>query len=128
VGKGFAFGTVAAGGYYGAGSKLLWTGSDGEVNRAGFMASYTSPDLTLDLPGLQKLSLLADLATGKNWMGAVGGGVAIYFTPSIDLITGPVFFLDGDYYKGGYGTDFMWTFQIDVDFDLMRKPPAPAKT
>jgi hypothetical protein len=128
VGKAFPFGTVAAGGYYGAGSKLLWTGSDGEVHRAGFMASYTSPDLVLDLPGLQKLNLLADLSTGKNWMGAVGGGLAIYFTPAIDLITGPVFFLDGDYYKGGYGTDVLWTFQIDVDFDLMKKPPAAPKT
>ncbi len=118
---------MAVGGYYGAGSKLLWTGSDGDVNRAGFMASYTSPDLVLDLPGLQKLNLLADLATGKNWMGAVGGGLAVYFTPAIDLITGPVFFLDGDYYEGGYGTDFMWTVQIDVDFDLRKKPPAPAE-
>jgi hypothetical protein len=121
VGKTFFFGAISAGGYYGAGSKALWTGSDG-VSRAGLMASYVSPDLVVNLPGLQKVNFAADISTGKNWFGAVGGGAVLYFTPAIDLITGPVWFLDGDYYKGAYGTDFMWTFQVDVDVDLMKKP------
>jgi hypothetical protein len=120
VGKAFKFGTVALGGYYGAGSEVLWTGSDGE-ERAGLMASYTSPDFVLDLPGLQKVVFAADLSTGQNWFGAVGGGAAFYFTPSVSLLTGPVWFLDGDYYEATYGTDFMWTFQLDVDFDLIKK-------
>jgi hypothetical protein len=127
LGKTLPFGTVAVGGYYGAGSKLLWTGSDGKVNRAGFMASYTSPDIAVNVPGLQKVNFLGDIATGKNWMGAVGGGVALYFTPAIDLITGPVWFLDQDYYKSAYGTDFMWTVQVDVDIDVIKKPPEAPK-
>jgi hypothetical protein len=126
VGKAFGFGTVAVGGYYGAGSKALWTGSSGE-ERTGLMASYTSPDWNLNLPGLQKIDFVIDGATGKNWFGAVAPGAVIYFTPAIDLITGPVFFLDGDYYKATTGTDMMWTFQLDVDFDLIKKP-APAKS
>ena len=120
LGKAFSLGTVAVGGYYGLGSEVLWTGSDGEA-RGGFMASYTSPDLVVGLPGLNKLVFGADLATGKNWFGAAGGGVALYFTPSVSLLTGPVFFLDGDYADATYGTDFMWTFQLDVDIDLARK-------
>jgi len=117
----FPFGTVGAGVYYGAGSKLLWTNSDGDVQRLGVMGSYVSPDFVLDLPGLQKVVFAADLATGKNWFGAVGGGAALYFTPAVSLLTGPVWFLDGDLYEAGYGTDFMWTVQLDIDFDLMKK-------
>ncbi len=121
VGKGFKAGTVAVGGYYGAGSKLLWTGSGG-LQRAGVMASYTSPDVVLDLPGLQKVVFLLDGASGKNVMGAVAPGIQLNFTPAIDLITGPVFFLDQKAAKATWGTDWMWSFQIDVDFDLIRKP------
>jgi hypothetical protein len=129
LGKAFAFGTVAVGGYYGAGSKLLWTGSDGKANRAGSMASYTSPDLVLDLTGLQKVNLVADLATGKNWFGGVGVGVGLYFTPSIDVLTGPVWFLDQDLAKGTYGASTVWSVQLDVDFDLRpARPAAPAKS
>jgi hypothetical protein len=117
-------GAVAIGGYYGAGSKLLWTGSDGNVNRAGFMASWTSPDIKIGRPGLDKLIFLADFASGKNWMGAVGGGLGLYFTPAIDILTGPVVFLDKDFYDAAAGTNFLWTVQLDVDVDFaMPTPP-----
>ncbi|GAO04050.1 hypothetical protein [Anaeromyxobacter sp. PSR-1] len=121
LGKTTPLGILGVGGYYGAGSKALWTGSDGDVNRAGFMASWVSPDVTVNLPGLQKIIFLADVATGKNWMGAAGGGIGLYFTPAIDVLTGPVFFLDQDYYKGATGTDWMWTVQLDVDVELLAK-------
>lgn len=114
------FGTLAVGGYYGAGSEVLWTGTDG-VARGGFMASYVSPEIQVGLPGLQKIALAADVSTGKNWFGAVGAGAAIYFTPAVALITGPVFFLDKDLYKATTGTDFMWTAQVDVDVELFKK-------
>lgn len=107
-------GTLAAGGYYGAGSEALWTGSGGE-ERAGFMASYASPELKVGLPGLEKVVLLADVATGENWFGAVSGAVALYFNSNVSLLTGPVFFLDSDYYSALGQPDFMWTAQLDVD-------------
>ena len=124
--KATPYGSIGAGLYTGLGSKALWTGSNGKVNRSGVMFSYVSPDLVIDRPGLNKIDFTADLATGKNAFGAVGGGVVIYFTPAIDLITGPVWFLDSKLYKANAGTDFMWTFQIDVDFDLMKPPPKKA--
>ncbi len=120
LGKTTPYGILGAGAYYGAGSKALWTGTDGEA-RTGFMASYVTPDIATHLPGLDKVVFLADLATGKNWLGAAGAGVGLYFTPAIALLTGPVFFLDRDYYKSVYGTDWMWTFQLDVDMAFGKK-------
>jgi hypothetical protein len=119
LGKTTPVGLVGVGGYYGAGSEVLWTGSDGEA-RAGFTASWVSPDIKIGAPGLDKIVFLADVATGKNWLGAVGGGIGIYFTPAIDILTGPVFFLDRDYYEASYGTDWLWSVQLDVDFDLVK--------
>jgi hypothetical protein len=130
VGK---FGTFTVGGYYGAGSKILWTGSDGKVNRGGFEGSYVSPDIVIDVTGLNKLVVMGDIATGRNWYGAISFGLEAYFTPAVGVITGPVFFQDTDLYKaaptlsGGKGSDWMWTMQLDVDFDLRPKPPPAAE-
>ncbi len=115
LGKSFPIGTIAVGGYYGAGSKLLWTNSAGGEERAGFMGSYTSPDIKIGLPGLEKIVVAADYASGKNWFGAAAGALVIYFNSNIDLLTGPVWFTDRTLYKTAYGSDFMWTFQLDVD-------------
>jgi len=132
IGKTFFFGAITVGGYYGVGEEALWLGSNGSVNRAGFIGSYVTPDIVLDLKGLYKINFFADVQTGKNAFGAVGGGVGIYFTPSIDILTGPVFFLD----KGvqppydGVGSSFMWSVQLDVDIDFApapKAPPAPAE-
>ncbi len=120
LGKTLPFGTVGLGGYYGAGSALLWTGSDAKVNRAGFMASYVSPDLKIGLPGLEKVVLSADYASGTNWFGAVAAAASFYFTSNVSLLTGPVYFLDGDLYKAAYKTDFMWTAQLDVDIPFRK--------
>lgn len=120
LGKTTPAGIFGVGGYYGAGSELLWTGSEGE-ERTGFMASWVSPDIKIGAPGLDKIVFLADVSTGKNWLGAVGGGIGLYFTPAIDILTGPVFFLDKDYYSANYGTDWLWSVQLDVDFDLAKK-------
>lgn len=119
VSKATPIGTLAVGGYYGAGSEILWTGSDGEA-RAGFMASYASPEIAVGLPGLEKVVFLADVSTGKNWLGGVGAGVALYFNSNVSLLTGPVFFLDSDLYEATLGTDFMWTAQLDVDLPLKK--------
>ncbi len=117
--KATPIGTLGVGGYYGAGSEALWTGSSG-VERAGFMASYVSPDIKVGLPGIDKLSVIADLATGDNWNGAVSGALAIYFTPNVSLLTGPVFFLDQDYYEAVYDQNWMWTAQLDVDIPFLK--------
>lgn len=119
LGKTTPIGLVGVGGYYGAGSEVLWTGSKGE-ERAGFMASWVSPDIKIGAPGLDKIIFLADVTTGNNWLGAVGGGIGLYFTPAIDVLMGPVFFLDKDFYASVGIPDWLWSVQLDVDFDLMK--------
>jgi hypothetical protein len=121
IGKTLPIGTVVVGGYYGAGSEKLWTGSDGSVNRVGLMASYTTPDVNIGLTGLYKINFFGDVQTGKNFYGAVGAGIGLYFTPAIDVLMGPVFFLDKDIQPGG--SSVLWSVQLDVDLDFS----APAK-
>ena len=109
-------GTLAVGGYHGLTRALYVLPSETGAAQTGFMASYTSPDIEIGLPGLRKVVVVADYASGNNYFGGGGAGLAIYFTPAIDLITGPVWFP-----RGAAATDFMWTFQIDVDVDLVKK-------
>jgi hypothetical protein len=112
-------GYVSAGAYTGAGSRVLWTGSDG-LARGGFMGAVSAPDLPVNLPGLKKIVPVADVMTGKNALGAAGGGLYLYFTDAIDVLTGPVFFFDGATQPGG--RRFLWTVQLDVDVTLFTRP------
>ncbi|WP_242338049.1 MULTISPECIES: hypothetical protein [Anaeromyxobacter] len=111
-------GTLAVGGYYGLNDKLLVDENGGKEN-AGFMASWTGPELKIGAPGLQKIVPSADVMTGKSALGAVGAGAAFYFTPSVALLTGPVFFLNSKVQPGG--SDWMWSFQLDADIELLAK-------
>jgi len=124
IGKTFFFGNLTAGGYYGAGGVgALWSDVDGApVTRGGFIGSYTSPDLVFDLKGLYKINFFADIQTGNNAFSAAGGGIGVFFTPSIDILTGPVFFLN-KYTQPGMST-MMWSVQLDVDIDFGAKEPA----
>jgi hypothetical protein len=112
-------GYLSAGGYYGAGSRILWLGSDGSENRAGFMGAVAAPDWNVNLPGLKKVVFVADVQTGENVFGAGGPGVYLYFTDSVDLLTGPVWFFDRDLQPGG--RNLLWTVQLDIDASLFRR-------
>jgi hypothetical protein len=132
VSKTVPVGTIVAGGYYGAGgADALWTSSDGNVHRAGVMGAFITPDIVLDLQGLKKINFFADVMSGKNAFGGGGPGVGLYFTPAIDILTGPIFFFDKALQPpvppAGEGSSMMWTVQLDVDIDFTRaSPPAPA--
>ena len=118
-------GYVAAGAFYGIGSTSLWTSSDGNENRAGFIGGIAAPDINVNIPGLKKIVAVADVQTGKNAMGAGGFGLYFYFTDTIDLLTGPVFFFDGDLQPGK--SSFLWTVQLDIDVTLFApKAAGPA--
>jgi len=124
-----AIGTLTAGGYYGLNDKLL-VSSTGVKHQAGLLAAWSSPDINVKLPGLDKIVLAADLQTGKNAFGAVGGGVYFYFTPAVDILVGPVYFFDKNATAqsvavGATKSDVLWTVQLDVDFDLRPAKPAP---
>ena len=112
-------GYIAAGVYHGAGSENLFTNSEGEVVRTGLLAGIFSPAINVGVTGLKKIHFTADVQTGKNVLGAGGVGVYFYFTDTIALLTGPVWFFDKTLQPGGRG--FLWTFQLDVDIPLGRK-------
>ncbi len=122
-------GTFAAGGYYGLNANLM-VSSTGGHQRGGFLGSWTSPDILLDLAGLRKINFIADVQTGRNAFGAWGAGMGVYFTDSIDVLTGPVFFFDPavttqlsgpGFPHGTARSRMLWTIQLDVDFDLRHK-------
>jgi len=114
-------GYLSVGGYYGLGTEKLFDGSDGKAHRAGFIGGVASPDIVVDKAWLKKIVLAADVQTGKNVFGAVGVSPSFYFTDSIALLTGPIFFLDKASQPNA--SNMMWTVQLDVDLSLL---PAPA--
>jgi hypothetical protein len=58
-----------------------------------------------------RLVVCADVATGKNFYGGDGGGIAWYFNENLSLLAGPVFFNDVPF-------NGQWKFstQLDVNF------------
>lgn len=114
-------GNLVLGAYYGLNDKLM-VSSDGKKQQGGLLAAWSSPDIVLNFPGLQKIVFLSDLQTGKNAFGAISGGIGLYFTPTIDILTGPVFFLDPKAAPSGpLHPDWLWTVQLDVDIDFKKK-------
>lgn len=85
-------------------------------NRQGFMVAYTRsfcPAKFCDGRDYFKWMFMADFASGKNTIGGGGFGFGYYFTPDIDIMTGPVFFNSAEI--NGY---WKWTVQIDISFTI----------
>ena len=87
------------------------------------MIGWISSDIPVGLTGLKKINLAADVQTGKNGLGAGGGGVYFYFNDYVDLLTGPVFYTDKALQPGG--KSMLWTLQLDVDIPLKEAPKTP---
>lgn len=117
LGMTLPIGAVGLGAYYGVNGKLM-ADETGAERQAGLMASWTSPDIEIGKPGLHKIVFLADAMTGKSAFGAIGAGIGLYFTPAIDLLAGPVFFLNRDVQPGT--AQWLFSVQLDVDVDLSR--------
>lgn len=107
-------GFASVGGYY-ALNEDLFRSVDGDVERSGLLAGWASP--AIDVPNIDKIMLTWDVQTGHNVLGATGGGLYLYFTPAIDLLTGPVFFFEKELQPGG--ASWMWSVQLDVDIDFL---------
>jgi hypothetical protein len=132
IGKTFApVGTLTVGFYTGKAEVDEATGyafglvdvkKDGTVKKdsTGFMGAYLSPDVAVGLPGLNKINFFADFQSGNNALGAWGAGIGLYFTPAIDILTGPIFFLNERTQPGA--AKMFWTVQLDVDVELLAKP------
>jgi hypothetical protein len=119
--------TVAIGGYYGLNSRF-YSDANGKKAQAGLLASVASPALKVGKV-IDSLQLIGDLQTGSNAFGAAGGALAVYFTPTVSVLTGPVFFFEKALQPGG--SEVMWTLQLDVDMpgipDLLKGATAAAK-
>ena len=110
-----AGGYIAAGFYHGI-SDALFTNSDGRLAKTGAMIGWMSPDIPIGLIGLKKITLTADVQTGKNALGGGGFGAYFFFNDYVSLLVGPVFFTDKQLQPGGAG--HLWTTQLDVDIPL----------
>ncbi|MFN7985116.1 MAG: hypothetical protein U0Q11_25010 [Vicinamibacterales bacterium] len=111
-------GYIAAGFYHGLSDTLFYS-SEGKKAQNGAIVGWASPDIKVDVTGLSKIVISADIQTGKNGFGGGGGGLTFYFNDYVALITGPVFFFDKNLQPGGQS--MMWTTQIDVDIPLGKK-------
>lgn len=116
--KSLPIGGYVSGGLYHSLSHTLMTNSEGRTVKTGAMFGYISPDIQIGRRGLKKISLAADIQTGKNVLGAWGGGVYLFFADNASLLIGPVFFLDKDLQPGG--SKYMWTAQLDIDLPMGR--------
>lgn len=120
VGKTFPkIGRLSAGPYIGNHAALI--SSDGKHANVGFMAAFDhafAPAKTKDgSVEYNKLVFAVDYASGKNAIGAVGGGLYYYFTSDISLLVGPTFFND----KVINGN---WKLSTQLDINLPRLNPA----
>jgi len=121
VGKTFpVIGEIGGGVYTGLNDKIL-VDKNGNKENSGFFLHWMGPEIPVGLTGLKKIVPAADFQSGNNALGAVGGGLYFYFTDAIDLLVGPVFFLEPEVGGGPGKSDWLFTAQVDVDFDL-RKP------
>jgi len=119
LGKTFPVIGEIGGGVYTALNDKLLVDKNGEKDATGFFLHWMGPEIPVGLSGLKKIVPAADFQSGSNVLSAVGGGLYFYFTDAIDLLVGPVFFLEPELQPGK--ADWLFTAQIDVDFDL-RKP------
>jgi hypothetical protein len=99
--------------YYGL-NQDLFRSPEGDDERFGVMAGWTSP--SIDVSHLDKIAFCWDIQTGHSAAGATGAAMYAYFTPTISLETGPVFFFEKELQPGG--SSWMWSMQLDIDLDL----------
>ena len=116
IGKTFPVIGELGGGVYRALNDKLLVDKNGNRDATGFFLHWMGPEFQIGAPGLKKIVPAADFQSGKNALSAAGGGLYFYFTDAIDLLVGPVFFLEPQLQPGK--ADWLFTAQIDIDFDL----------
>jgi hypothetical protein len=112
VGKTIPYlGRIHAGPYLGNRNALV--DKNGEKENIGFMVGFDRgffPAKDKEGNEYKKLILAADYASGKNSIGGGGVGLYYYFTPSISLLTGPVWFNEKE-----INGKWKWTIQLDIN-------------
>lgn len=92
------------GGYYLGNDKTLIS-STGEKENTGYMVGYDKYIYK------DKVMFAGDYASGENALGGGGVGLYFFFTPTVSLLLGPVWFND----KALNG-EMKWTSQLDINF------------
>ncbi len=83
-------------------------------HNAGWMVAYQIGfDEQKELSGITyyKWQLSADFASNKNVLGGGGVGVAYFFSRTVNLLMGPVWFADRK-----VNGNWNWSIQLDIDF------------
>ncbi len=99
------------GGY--VGNDRVLVDARGEAAGSGFMLGFDRGFLPVGAAGgdsFNRLVLAGDFASGKNAFGGGGLGLYYYFSPSISLLTGPVWFNEE-----AINGEWKWTTQLDVN-------------
>ncbi len=111
-------GRLSAGPYIGNRAALV--SSDGKHENVGFMTAFdhsfmpvTNKDGSVEY---SKVVFAADYQSGKNALGAAGGGLYYYFTGDISLLVGPTFFNDND-------LNGSWRLSTQLDINLPKLSP-----
>jgi hypothetical protein len=101
-------GRLFVGGYMG--NKVSLLGSDDKGFTVAWDRSFL-PTKSASGADFNRITVCADYASGKNYYGAGGGGIAYYFTENISILTGPVFFNEPT-----LNGKWKWSTQLDVNF------------
>lgn len=111
-------GRLSAGPYIGNRATLV--SSDGKHKNLGFMTAFDHsfvPVIGKDgSVEYSRVVFAADYQSGKNALGAAGGGLYYYFTSDISLLVGPTFFNDKD-------LNGSWRLSTQLDINLPKLNP-----
>jgi hypothetical protein len=105
------FGRISAGPYIG--NDELLRSSQGKEEDSGFMVAFDRGFGPVDDgqgSRFNRFVLAADYASGDNAIGGGAVGLYYFFTPTISLLTGPVWFNDE-----GVNGEWKWTVQLDIN-------------
>jgi hypothetical protein len=104
-------GRLSAGPYIG--NKKVLVDARGKKENTGWMAAFDRGFMPVkDAEGneFNRLVLAADYASGDNALGGGGAGLYYYFSKSVSLLTGPVWFNEE-----AINGKWKWTIQLDIN-------------
>lgn len=98
-------GRLSVGGYSALSQDMLWTSSDGKVNKSGVLVSWDRTMTEIS----SKLWFGVDYMSGNNWYGALSFGASWNWAPNVSTILGYDIWNDNNLAKPTF------TFQLDIN-------------
>jgi hypothetical protein len=109
-------GRLHGGPYVGNSRSSGFVGGYGKAQARGVMIGFDRGFLPAPNGEFSRLVVAADYATGNNSIGGGGFGVYYYFTKSVSILTGPVWFNDES-----INGKWKWTVQLDINTDVLKR-------